>query len=61
MKVRFGSRSWLIAAKILIALFSGPVMVASVWLLAAIASETGFVVLPDGHLDSLGLRAEKRM
>jgi mannose-6-phosphate isomerase-like protein (cupin superfamily) len=48
MKVRFGSRSWLIAAKILIALFSGPVMVASVWLLAAIASETGFVVLPDG-------------
>ena len=44
MKVRFGSRSLLIAAKILIALFSGPVMVASVvWLLAAIASETGFV------------------
>ena len=52
MKVRFGGRSWLIAANILIALFSGPVMVASVWLLAAIASETGFVVLPDGHLDS---------
>ena len=61
MKVRFGSRSWLIAAKILIALFSGPVMVASVWLLAAIASETGFVVLPDGAPQFLGLRAEKRM
>jgi hypothetical protein len=48
MKLRFGSRSWLIAAQVLIALFSGPFVVASVWLLAAIAAETGFVVLPDG-------------
>jgi mannose-6-phosphate isomerase-like protein (cupin superfamily) len=48
MKLRFCSRSWLIAGQILIALFSGPVVVASVWLLAAIAAETGFVVLPDG-------------
>ena len=64
MKLRFGSRSWLIAGQILIALFSGPVVVASVWLLAAIAAETGFVVSAtdeDLHLDSLGLRAEKRM
>ena len=48
MKLRFGNRSGFIAAQILIALFSGPVVVASVWLLAAIAAETGFVVLPDG-------------
>jgi mannose-6-phosphate isomerase-like protein (cupin superfamily) len=47
MKLRFGTRSWLIAARILIALFSGPAVVASVWLLAAIAAEAGFVVLPD--------------
>jgi hypothetical protein len=48
MKLRFGTRSWLIAAWILIALLSGPAVVASVWLLAAIAAEAGFVVLPDG-------------
>ena len=61
MKLRFRNRSWLIAAQILIALFSGPVVVASIRLLAAIAAETGFVVLPDGAPDSQGLRAEKRM
>jgi hypothetical protein len=48
MKLRFGTRSWLIAAWILIALLSGPTVVASVWLVAAIAAEAGFVVLPDG-------------
>ena len=48
MKLLFGSQSWLVALKILVALLSGPTVVASVWLLAAIAAETGFVVLPDG-------------
>jgi quercetin 2,3-dioxygenase len=48
MKLRFGTRSWLIAAWILIGLLSGPAVVSSVWLLAAIAAEAGFVVLPDG-------------
>ena len=48
MKLRFGTRSWLNVAWILIALLSGPTAVTSVWLLAAIAAEAGFVVLPDG-------------
>jgi quercetin 2,3-dioxygenase len=46
MKLRLGTRSWLIAAWILGALFSGPAAVTSVWLLAAAAAGTGFVVLP---------------
>ena len=48
MKLRFGTRSWLIATRILIALLSGPAVVVSVWFVAAIAAEAGFVVLPDG-------------
>src|SRR5262245_175279 len=48
MKLRFGTRSWLIAAWILGALLSGPAVVTSVWLLAAGAAGAGFVVLPDG-------------
>ena len=48
MKLRFGTRSWLNVAWIVIALLSGPTAVTSVWLLAAIAAEAGFVVLPDG-------------
>jgi mannose-6-phosphate isomerase-like protein (cupin superfamily) len=48
MKSLFGTRSLFNAAWILIALLSGPAVVASVWLLAAIAAEAGFVVLPDG-------------
>ncbi len=48
MKSRFGTRSWLIVAWILMALLSGPAVVATVWLFAAIAAEAGFIVLPDG-------------
>ena len=48
MKLRLGTRSWLIAAWILGALLSGPAAVTSVWLLAAAAAGAGFVVLPDG-------------
>ncbi len=49
MNLRLGTRrSWLIAAWILIGLLTGPAVVVSVWLVAAIAAETGFVVLPDG-------------
>jgi len=48
MKLRSGTRSWLNVAWIVMALLSGPTVVVSVWLLAAIAAETGFVVLPDG-------------
>ncbi len=48
MKSLFGMRSLFKAAWIMIALLSGPAVVASVWLLAAIAAEAGFVVLPDG-------------
>jgi mannose-6-phosphate isomerase-like protein (cupin superfamily) len=40
--------SWLSVAWGVIALLSGPFTVMFVWLLAAIAAETGFVVLPDG-------------
>jgi mannose-6-phosphate isomerase-like protein (cupin superfamily) len=47
MNLRLGARSWPVAAQIVIALLSGPVVAVSVWLLAAIAAETGFVVLPD--------------
>src|SRR5262245_28395129 len=47
MKLRFGTRSWLIAAWILGALLSGPAVATSIWLLAA-AAGAGFVVLPDG-------------
>ena len=39
--------SWLSVAWGLIALLSGPFTVMSVWLLAAIAAETGHLVLPD--------------
>ena len=48
MKLFFGTRFWLNALLILVALLSGPTVVASVWVLAAIAAEAGFVVLPDG-------------
>jgi mannose-6-phosphate isomerase-like protein (cupin superfamily) len=48
MNLRLGTRPLLIAAWILIGLLSGPAVVASVWLVAAIAAETGFIVLPDG-------------
>ena len=48
MKSLFGTRSLFNTAWILIALLSGPAVVASVWLLAAIAAEAGFIVLPDG-------------
>jgi len=48
MKLRVGTRSWLFAAWVLVALLSGPAAVASVWLLAAAAAGAGFVVLPDG-------------
>ena len=48
MKLCFGTRSWFNVAWIVVALLSGPTTVTSVWLLAAIAAEAGFVVLPDG-------------
>ena len=48
MKLLFGTQSWLNALWVLVALLSGPTVVASVWLVAAIAAEAGFVVLPDG-------------
>jgi hypothetical protein len=41
MKLRLGTRSWLIAAWILGALLSGPAAVTSVWLLAAAAAGAG--------------------
>jgi len=46
MRLRLGTRSWPVAAWILIALLSGPATVTSVWLLAAGAAGEGFVVLP---------------
>lgn len=46
MKVRLDTRSWPIAAWILIALLSGPATVTSVWLLAEAAAKAGLVVLP---------------
>ena len=61
MKLLFGTQSWLDVLWILVALLSGPIVVASVWLLAAIAAETGFVVLPDGAPRFSGRKAEKRM
>ena len=45
MKLRLGTRSWLVVPWILGALLSGPAAVAAVWLLAGAA---GFVVVPDG-------------
>jgi mannose-6-phosphate isomerase-like protein (cupin superfamily) len=42
------NRFWLSAALIVIAPLSGPAVVASVWVVAALAAEAGFVVLPDG-------------
>ena len=48
MKLLPGTRSWPIAAWILIALLSGPATVTSVWLLAEAAAKAGFVVLPGG-------------
>ena len=41
MKVRFGIAAW-----ILIGLISGPAAVVSAWAIAALATQTGFVVLP---------------
>jgi mannose-6-phosphate isomerase-like protein (cupin superfamily) len=48
MTLLLGTRSWLVVARILIALLSGPAAVASVWFFAALAAEAGFVVLPEG-------------
>jgi len=48
MKLLFGTQSWLNALWVLVALLSGLAVVASVWLVAAIAAEAGFIVLPDG-------------
>jgi mannose-6-phosphate isomerase-like protein (cupin superfamily) len=48
MKLLFGNQYRLTALVMLVALLSGPIAVASVWLVAAIAAEAGFVVLPDG-------------
>jgi mannose-6-phosphate isomerase-like protein (cupin superfamily) len=48
LRLRFRTRSWPIAAWILIALLSGPATVTSVWLLAAAAAGAGLVVLPGG-------------
>lgn len=48
MRLRLGSRSGLVVAWILGALFSGPIAVASVWLLGTAAAGAGFVVLPGG-------------
>src|SRR5215475_3308711 len=45
---RLRTDSWTTAVWILIALLSGPTGLASVWLLAAAAAGTGFVVLPGG-------------
>jgi mannose-6-phosphate isomerase-like protein (cupin superfamily) len=44
----YRNRFWLSAALIVIAPLSGPAVVASVWVVAALAAEAGFVVLPDG-------------
>ena len=41
MKMRFGVAAW-----ILIGLYSGPAAVVSVWAIAALATQTGMVVLP---------------
>lgn len=46
MKLRLGTRSWLVVAWILGALLSGPTAVAAVWLLAG--ASAGFVVSPGG-------------
>jgi quercetin 2,3-dioxygenase len=46
MRLHLGTRSWTVAAWILIALLAGPATVTSVWLLAAGAAGAGFVVLP---------------
>jgi mannose-6-phosphate isomerase-like protein (cupin superfamily) len=46
MKLRFGTRLRLIAAWILIGLFSGPAVVVTVWAVAALAAASGFVVPP---------------
>ena len=46
MKLRLGTRSWLVVAWIVGALLSGPTAVAAVWLIAAAAA--GFVVSPGG-------------
>src|SRR6516164_376524 len=48
MSLFFGTRFWLSGAWMLIALLSGPAVVASVWVLAAMAAEAGLLVLPDG-------------
>ena len=48
MTLRLGTRSWPMAAWILIALLSGPATVTAVWLLAVAAAGAGFVVSPGG-------------
>jgi hypothetical protein len=40
--------SWFSVASVLTALLSGPLVVISVWFVAALAAEAGFLVLPDG-------------
>jgi mannose-6-phosphate isomerase-like protein (cupin superfamily) len=46
MTLRQSTRPWLFAIWVLVALFSGPIGVASVWLLIAAAAGAGFIVLP---------------
>lgn len=46
MKLRLGTRPWLVVAWIVGAMLSGPTAVAAVWLLAA--ASAGFVVSPGG-------------
>jgi quercetin dioxygenase-like cupin family protein len=46
MRLRFRARSWRIAAWILVALLSGPAVMASVWLAAKAAAGAGLIVLP---------------
>ena len=41
MKLLFGTQSWLNALWVLVALLSGPTVVASVWLVAAIRRRSG--------------------
>jgi hypothetical protein len=61
MKLLFGTQSWLNALWVLVALLSGPTVVASVWLVAAIAAEAGSSFCQTAPLGSPGRRAEKGM
>lgn len=47
MKLRFHSRSWRVTAWILVALLSGPAVMAAVWLAATAAAGAGLIVLPN--------------